>query len=39
MKYYSFEEIDELGETLVRKYIEDKNLKNVWCIDVEGMEM
>ncbi len=37
MKYYSFEEIDELGETLVRKYIEDKNLKNVWCIDVEGI--
>ena len=28
MKYYSFEEIDELGETLVKKYIKDKNLNN-----------
>ena len=37
MKYYSFEEIDELGETLVKKYIKDKNLKNVWCVDVEGI--
>ncbi len=37
MKYYSFEEIDELGETLVMKYIKDKNLKNVWCVDVEGI--
>ncbi len=37
MKYYSFEEIDELGETIVKKYIKDKKLKNVWCIDVEGI--
>lgn len=37
MKYYTFEEIDELGETLVKKYIEEKNLKNVWCVDAEGI--
>ena len=37
MKYFTFEEIDELGETLVKKYIKDKNLKNVWCVDVEGI--
>jgi len=37
MNYYSFEEIDELGETLVKKYIKDNNLKNVWCIDAEGI--
>ena len=37
MKYYTFEEIDELGETLVKKYIKDKKLKNVWCIDAEGI--
>ena len=37
MSYYTFEEIDELGETIVKKYIKDRNLKNVWCVDAEGI--